>query len=431
MGEFYSKYIGEVYGRLTIVGVVRNPKPKFICSCSCGNETTTDVHSVLSGKTQSCRCMQKELIRENGKKNLRPAVKPGEVFRCTDGELFEIIEYINSNKVLIKFLQSGFERYSAVKEIKGGKIKDRTKYFKAGDEVVNKQGFKAVVTNRVSDGEVHIRFEDGLEGVYNTHGLRNGVFEHTGHYLKVGDKFKNTQGCDFEVIERQGYSKVKIKYLDTFGYEMFTSTDSIREGSVRNPYHPSVNSQGYKGNGDFSIHTQEGKVKREYTLWNNMINRCYDEKELIKQPTYRECWVEEHFKDYQNFGPWCSKQVGFFEKDWCLDKDVIFKGNKMYGEDTCAFVPREINNLFTLRIRKRGDCPLGVHWDNTKDKYVAQVNRHGKRDFLGYFDEPLPAFIVYKQAKEDYIKEVAEIWKDKIDPRVYASLINWTIEVTD
>lgn len=87
--------------------------------------------------------------------------------------------------------------------------------------------------------------------------------------------------------------------------------------------------------------------------------------------------------------------------------------------------------MFTLRIRKRGGCPLGVHWDSTKEKYVAQINRRNKRDFLGYFDEPLPAFTVYKKAKEDYIKEVAETWKNKIDPRVYASLINWTIEVTD
>lgn len=431
MEDFYSKHIGEVYGRLTIVSVVRNPKPKFVCACSCGNETTPDVHSVLAGKTQSCRCLQKELIRENGKNNLRPAVSIGETFKCTDGEEFKIVNYINSNKVLIKFIESGFERYSAVKEIKAGKIKDRTKYFKSGDRVVNKQGFSATVVERVNDGEVHICFDDGLRGVYNTHGLRTGVFEHKGHYLNPGEIFKNRDGCEFVVVERQSFSKVKIRYLDDNAYETFAPTDKIKNGSVRNPYHIRVNREGYRSTGEFSIHTQEGKIKKEYTLWSNMLNRCYDEKELIKQPTYRECWVEESFKDYQIFGPWCSEQVGFYEEDWCLDKDIIFKGNKMYSMETCAFVPRELNNLFTLRIRKRGECPLGVHWSNKKEKYVAQVNRFGKRDFLGYFDDPLSAFDVYKEAKEAYIKVVANKWKDRIDPRVYDSLIDWTIEVTD
>lgn len=140
----------------------------------------------------------------------------------------------------------------------------------------------------------------------------------------------------------------------------------------------------------------------------------------------------KRWHNFQNFAEWCYTQKEYVEnKDWCLDKDVLVKGNKLYSEDTCAFVPRDINNMFTLRIRKRGDCPLGVHWDNTKEKYVAQVNKGHKRTFLGYFTDPLPAFAVYKKAKEDCIKEVAELWKNKIDPRVYKALINWTIEVTD
>lgn len=44
---------------------------------------------------------------------------------------------------------------------------------------------------------------------------------------------------------------------------------------------------------------------------------------------------------------------------------------------------------------------------------------------------PEEAFAVYKREKEKYIKEVANKWKDQIDPRVYESLMNWTIEITD
>ena len=46
-----------------------------------------------------------------------------------------------------------------------------------------------------------------------------------------------------------------------------------------------------------------------------------------------------------------------------------------------------------------------------------------------YFSTTLEAFQVYKQAKEAYIKEVAEKWKGNIDPRVYEALMNWTVEI--
>ena len=50
---------------------------------------------------------------------------------------------------------------------------------------------------------------------------------------------------------------------------------------------------------------------------------------------------------------------------------------------------------------------------------------------MGFYCTPEEAFYAYKQAKEDYIKEVANKWKDQIDPRVYEALMNWTIEITD
>ena len=44
---------------------------------------------------------------------------------------------------------------------------------------------------------------------------------------------------------------------------------------------------------------------------------------------------------------------------------------------------------------------------------------------------PEEAFQAYKQAKEKYIKSLANKWKDKIDPRVYEALMNWEVEGTD
>ena len=38
---------------------------------------------------------------------------------------------------------------------------------------------------------------------------------------------------------------------------------------------------------------------------------------------------------------------------------------------------------------------------------------------------------VSKIARESYVKEVANKWKDQIDPRVYEALMNYQVEITD
>ena len=64
-------------------------------------------------------------------------------------------------------------------------------------------------------------------------------------------------------------------------------------------------------------------------------------------------------------------------------------------------------------------------------KYAAQVSRFKEKIRLGYFSTPEEAFQIYKEAKEAYIKEVANKWKDQIDPRAYEALMNYQVEITD
>ena len=55
----------------------------------------------------------------------------------------------------------------------------------------------------------------------------------------------------------------------------------------------------------------------------------------------------------------------------------------------------------------------------------------GKSFETNSFDTPEEAFYVYKEAKEAYIKEVANKWKDQIDPKVYDALMKYQVEITD
>lgn len=65
------------------------------------------------------------------------------------------------------------------------------------------------------------------------------------------------------------------------------------------------------------------------------------------------------------------------------------------------------------------------------NRYIAQIRKFKKVIHLGYFSTPEEAFNAYKEAKEDYVKEVAEKWKDQIDPRVYEALMKYRVEITD
>ena len=142
--------------------------------------------------------------------------------------------------------------------------------------------------------------------------------------------------------------------------------------------------------------------------------------------------MSENFRSYEYFYEWCNKQIGFDNEGWQLDKDLLIKGNKIYSESTCIFIPKEVNTLLTKRTNSRGEYLIGVCWSNTNKAFRAMVSKNkGKREHLGYFKTELEAFNAYKQAKESFIKEQAEKWKSQIDPRAYEALMNYEVNIDD
>ena len=170
----------------------------------------------------------------------------------------------------------------------------------------------------------------------------------------------------------------------------------------------------------------DDKISKEYNLWATMLKRCYSEKYHVNGPSYIGCSVSEGFKEFQVFAAWSSKQIGFGAAGFQLDKDIIFKGNKVYSEETCVFVPREINLLLAPRVRNRGKNPPGV-CEHACGKFRAKLNDR----YLGLFSTPDAAFAAYKVAKEAHIKVVAEQFKHQIDERAYAALMAYQVNIDD
>ena len=179
----------------------------------------------------------------------------------------------------------------------------------------------------------------------------------------------------------------------------------------------------------------DGKIVKEYDLWKDMLNRCFSEKYQTLHPTYKGCNVSDNFLHYSFFYNWCQEQIGFGKVDekvrsWCLDKDLLFVGNKTYSENTCVFVPHEINSFFVDCGATRGEYPLGVNFHKRDGKFVAQCTVNGKKQHLGLFYTAEEAFVVYKPFKENLCKQLALRWQHEIDPRLFNTMMNWSVKWT-
>ena len=245
----------------------------------------------------------------------------------------------------------------------------------------------------------------------------------------VGKICKSKSSGDFKIVKYNDARNVEIQFLKT-GYEAIVELVQVKRGSVKDRYSPSVYGVGILGTKYPS--TINGIHTKEYMLWCHMLERCYSDIYQKKKPTYEGCEVSDNFKNYEYFYEWCHKQIGFSNQDWHLDKDLLVKGNKVYSENTCVFLPKEINSLLTKCIASRGEHLIGVYWCNTKKAFISQVSRNkGKQECLGSFNTELEAFNAYKKAKESFVKEQANKWKDQIDIRAYNALMNYTVEITD
>lgn len=231
---------------------------------------------------------------------------------------------------------------------------------------------------------------------------------------------------DVSVLEYNSSRNVLIEFVNT-GYRKVVQADQMIKGLI-------------KDNSLSGLHNVSGidfgkeknrTLKPSYKLWVAMLERCYSEKHLNIKPTYKGCTVSDNFKSYPFFDDWCNKQMGFNQETFCLDKDLLVKGNKLYSESTCCFVPHDINTVILQTKGIRGKLPVGVIENKKTGKFRARVSKEGKFVCIGTYSTPEQAFYAYKQAKEEHIKEMASKWKDSIDIRVYNALMSWEVNITD
>ena len=250
---------------------------------------------------------------------------------------------------------------------------------------------------------------------------------------KLGETVMQKCGEICFIVEYVNAKDITVQFKTTNELVKTTYGDFIR-GNIKSHFTPSVYGVGITGLEP--TRDENGEQLDSYKCWCEMLRRCYSAKYQKKQPTYIGCCVSDDWIYYSNFKNWYDNNYyKINNKTSQLDKDILIKNNKVYSPETCIFVPQFINTLFIKRQNDRGELPIGVTYDKTSKKYVAQLSvfKNGKKTLkkLGRFDTPEEAFEVYKQAKEEYIKEVADEYKDKIPAKLYEAMYAYEVSIDD
>jgi len=87
-----------------------------------------------------------------------------------------------------------------------------------------------------------------------------------------------------------------------------------------------------------------------YGRWENMLRRCYSSRYHKTKPSYIGCSVCPEWLYFSKFCLWMQSQKW---EGMALDKDLLVKGNKVYGPDTCCFIPGAINSIFSHGCNKK------------------------------------------------------------------------------
>ena len=244
---------------------------------------------------------------------------------------------------------------------------------------------------------------------------------------RLGERVINKYGETVKIIKYKSDKHIDVQFSD--GHISTNKTYRVfKRGGLASPYFKNVVNNGYYGVGKYNTIEH----KKYYTIWNNMIKRCYNDETIKNHPTYKECYICDTWLNFQNFAKWYEENEWDCDGRMEVDKDILVKGNKVYSPETCIISDKFINTLFTKSNKTRGEYPIGV--SKYKEKYLARCNNKNKSIRLGLFNNPLDAFKAYKQAKESYIKQVADEYKLKyptFPQKLYDAMYKYEVEITD
>lgn len=172
----------------------------------------------------------------------------------------------------------------------------------------------------------------------------------------IGNVYENKLNQKFKVIKfDKVYNKNSyfiIEFIKT-GYRASVTRYQIKNKCIKDHLEPSVANIGYIGITEYNTRS------REYSVWHNMINRCYNPKstEYIRYGA-KGVYVCERWHCFANFVNDIKLLPGYDEELFYsgkiqLDKDILcdlYAIQKHYSPETCQFILNNDNTRYAKSI---------------------------------------------------------------------------------
>ena len=226
---------------------------------------------------------------------------------------------------------------------------------------------------------------------------------------EFGDIVETNCGNCF-VKDYQDSRNITVVFIETLT-EIITDSHTLKKGLVSDRMYPKVLNIGNIGYGPYS----DKEHKEAYSCWRNMLQRCYDES-CKSYPNYggSGVTVSKDWHDFQNFAEWYYKNK---VADSHLDKDLF--GGKLYSEQTCVFLPCEINNLLIqsrkpVKKNKTGTFSCRIYHDGEVQNKTFETEEE--------------ALYWYKINKKHFLMKVSNdmLQQGKISSEVYTKILENT-----
>lgn len=241
--------------------------------------------------------------------------------------------------------------------------------------------------------------------------------------VQIGKIFKTNTCGDLLILETYP-GKALVRFLST-GYERLANKPDILHGKVTDPYCKNIYGVGFLGEGPY----HPKNCRTNYNRWLAMLSRCYNPKDS-KFEYYENCFVVEDWHNFQNYMSWAVLQKGFDKTGWQIDKDLLSKSGPTYGPENCVFLPKDLNMALITQRRVGNSLGAGVYYHKNNKKYVAkaaQASKNKGTKYIGSYDTKEEAHEAYKKCKEEFVKHLADKFKEELSKTAYEELYKWTV----
>ena len=123
---------------------------------------------------------------------------------------------------------------------------------------------------------------------------------------RIGKINISNEGYEMKIIKYDNCDNIWIEFQDEYKARVYTSYKAFKKGEVKNPFHKTICDVGYVGIGKYKTR-ENRKNTKAYTIWTNMIKRCYDPYEINRHLTYIDSYVCDEWLCFQNFAKWFYK----------------------------------------------------------------------------------------------------------------------------